>query len=54
MQALLKLFEDGMNLGKIVRSYTVNGRSEFLSSGGPGEAFMKIIRSWPHYQVASS
>lgn len=50
VQALLKLFDDGMHLGKVVSNYKINGRSEFLSFG-PGEAFMKIIRTWPHYEV---
>lgn len=54
MQALLKLIEDGINLGKVISNYKINGRSELISSGGPGEAFMKIIRTWPHYEVASS
>lgn len=40
---------------KIVKNYKFNGLSELISTGGPGEpdeAFMKIIRIWPHYELA--
>lgn len=50
VQAILKLLDDGIYLGKLDSNYKVNGRSEF-SSSGPGEAFMKIIRTWPHYEA---
>lgn len=50
----LEFFEDAKLLGKLSEAYVINAAVDFVimadsTSLGPGEAFMKIIRSWERY-----
>ncbi|XP_070499680.1 uncharacterized protein [Chironomus tepperi] len=48
LNAILRVLDDAMALGKLTKDYKIFGRSDF-DGPGPGEAFMKKIREWCRY-----
>lgn len=49
IEAILKLFEDAVALGKIAENYRITGMMDLRATRSPGKAFMDIIRQWPKY-----
>lgn len=50
IDAALRFFDDAAALGKITEEYQINAHMDVRESEAPGEAFMKIIRTWPRYK----
>ena len=48
INAIIKVLDDAMDLGKLSQDYKIFGRNDFRDPG-PGTAFMEIIRSWCRY-----
>jgi len=45
INAIIRVFDDAVALGKLTDDYKIFGRSDF-GRAGPGAAFMNIIREW--------
>lgn len=48
LNAILRVLDDAMALGKLTEDYKIFGRIDF-NGPGPGAAFMGIIREWCRY-----
>ena len=48
LNAMLRVFDDAMALGKLTDDYKIFGRSDF-DGPGPGDAFMNLIKEWCRY-----
>ncbi|KAL7027117.1 hypothetical protein ACKWTF_005315 [Chironomus riparius] len=48
LNAIIKVFDDAMALGKLSQDYKIFGRSDFRGPG-PGTAFMNVIKEWCRY-----
>lgn len=48
LDAMIRVFDDAMALGKLSSDYKIFGRSDFKGPG-PGTAFMNIIKGWCRY-----
>jgi hypothetical protein len=49
VQATLKFFNDAQALGKLNENFHISGRVD-VGKAGPGEEWMKIIRTWPQWK----
>ncbi|XP_060064599.1 peptidoglycan recognition protein 1-like [Ylistrum balloti] len=49
LHAVIQLIACGLNTGKIQTNYIIQGHCDVVPTECPGNAFLDIIKSWPHY-----
>lgn len=53
INAILRVLDDALALGKLTEDYKIFGRSDFRGPG-PGTPFMNIIKKWCRYGNATN